>query len=567
MKAKTLVVVLHGMSGNPDRLRFVKHAIEGCIPEACIHVPALPLHRLSNTDPISIVEQILTNIDEWWSDDYTRLILVGHSAGALLARKVYICACGTRNEAPLEGRLKETCVEPRRWAGKVDRIILLAGMNNGWSIDYHMSISRGLYFHLGVAYGRIFHFIMRRWPFLFHIRRGAPFLTELRVQWLIMRRGGHDPALGKAPVIQLLGTIDDLVSPRDNVDLVTGADFYFLDMPKSGHANVLEMDQSIEGRERSKVFRDALCLPITELKAASVTVHDVNPVIQQPEVDEVIFVIHGIRDEGFWTERIARAIVIEGKRAGTEFARVTSTYGYFGMLPFVFPWERLKKVEWLMDQYADAIARFPNARRFHCVGHSNGTWLVARALQTYPSCRFSRIVFAGSVVSSRYDWSALLQRGKVGAVLNYAATADWVVACFPNLFEYIRVQDLGGAGHWGFRRSCPATRDKIRNIEFVVGRHSAAIREDNWEDISRFVVSENWPPDPPSAIPVLYGHAPFVAFLGYFPLLAWLFVFVLASVVPAAIVFGRLQNYLPEWFATSALIAYFSVLFFVGRRV
>ncbi len=68
---------------------------------------------------------------------------------------------------------------------------------------------------------------------------------------------------------------------------------------------------------------------------------------------------------------------------------------------------RRSKVEWLMDQYTENLALYPNAD-FSFVGHSNGTYLLAKALLEYPACKFKNVVFAGSVVNKNYDWGTLV---------------------------------------------------------------------------------------------------------------------------------------------------------------
>ena len=61
-----------------------------------------------------------------------------------------------------------------------------------------------------------------------------------------------------------------------------------------------------------------------------------------------------------------------------------------------------------MDRYAEARARYPRAELDY-VGHSNGTYLAAKALHDYPAAHFKHIVFAGSVVRRDYDWLALIK--------------------------------------------------------------------------------------------------------------------------------------------------------------
>jgi hypothetical protein len=55
------------------------------------------------------------------------------------------------------------------------------------------------------------------------------------------------------------------------------------------------------------------------------------------------------------------------------------------------------------------------------------------------------------VVRRQYDWDRYIARGQVQEVANYVATADWVVAFFPKALQTLGIQDLGSAGHDGFR--------------------------------------------------------------------------------------------------------------------
>jgi hypothetical protein len=103
-------------------------------------------------------------------------------------------------------------------------------------------------------------------PLIFNIRRGAPFITQLRVQWLAMLQKAPMRGVGDALTVQLLGSVDDVVSPEDNIDLVTGSQFIYLDVPKTGHSNILVMDDTPEGKKRADIFRLALKGSLEDLK-------------------------------------------------------------------------------------------------------------------------------------------------------------------------------------------------------------------------------------------------------------------------------------------------------------
>ena len=289
--------------------------------------------------------------------------------------------------------------------------------------------------------------------------------------------------------IQLLGTQDDIISPDDNIDLVTGSNFIYLEVPGSDHMNVVNMREDGIGEKRREVFEKALLAPYKVLHDKQVAISDQGFSKVDNDVTDVVFVIHGIRDTGYWTHKIARRVkalgdgVIDATGKKRKFATETSTYGYFAMLPFLLPSVRRKKVEWLMDQYTENLAQYPNAK-FSFMGHSNGTYLLAKALKDYPACTFKHVVFAGSVVHTKFDWKEMISQGRISKFYNFVASSDWVVAMFPKTFQMMRIQDLGSGGFDGFT-SIPG---KPYQIKFVKGAHGAATKEEYWDEIANFIV-------------------------------------------------------------------------------
>ncbi|ALN60965.1 hypothetical protein GLA29479_77 [Lysobacter antibioticus] len=542
-RSRTLVILLHAYMHTAARLESLQALVRGTWPDAEIYCPELPASRLSMADPNEIVAGLLTQVDRRYAQaqaqatPYGNIVLVGHSLGALLARKLYVVACGEVEGAPFEAAFKpasadEAALVPARpWAGCVSRIVLLAGMNRGWRVSHHLSLANAPVWSLGSLLCHVIHGFSRRWPLVFTFRRGAEFITQLRIQWLLMRRRASrtGPSMqsdasapstpGSALTIQLLGSRDDMVAPEDNVDLVSGGDFVYLDVPHSGHADIIDMADPIVGAGRTRAFVLALQADSAQLQREAVVPSDERFAAPDESIERVVFVMHGIRDVGYWTHKIARRIK---QRAGDRlatWATETSSYGYFPMLPFLFPWYRRQKVEWLMDQYTEALARYPNAS-FSYVGHSNGTYLLARALELYPCCRFDRVVFAGSVVRRSYDWRRFLdgKRPRVRGVLNFVATGDWVVAFFPKFFQFFRLQDLGSAGHDGFLLSQPEAG--VSQVTYVKGGHGAAIVEPVWNVIAGFVVDGRVDMD--EIQPVPRRQDVWVKALGLFPPLVWL---------------------------------------------
>lgn len=520
--AKKLVVLLHGYTLDADSLDHVKAVIAEThrVGDLDYFIPNLPLSKWSLADPVSICNQLLQQIDGLWSarirnygKAYENIIIVGHSYGALLGRKLYVYACGENAAAPFEPVIEQK--SSRKWAVKVERIILLAGMNRGWSISHHMDLRRAFAYTLGLGFGGLWQMLGGKKPIILHIQRGAPFLTNLRIQWLTMRQIAPHKGIGNALTVQLLGSVDDLVSPEDNIDLVSGSDFVYLDVAKTGHANIIQMDSSKDENsyDRIKQFKAALTLEKEALTQDWQLPQDSELPIKNRKITDLIFVIHGIRDPGYWTQKLARRVKRRCKNINKVIVSETSSYGYFPILSFLFPWRRRDKVEWLMDQYAEGLAQYPNAR-FSYIGHSHGSYLLTKALNEYPCCRFEQVVLAGSVVRTDYAWEKFINEGRVKNVVNYVATSDWVVAWFPNAMQKLNWQDLGGAGHRGFET------DLVKQIQYIKGFHSAALNEDNWDAIADFIIEGKLSEPPPSIKEK--DQSCFVKLVGHISPLLWL---------------------------------------------
>lgn len=99
-------------------------------------------------------------------------------------------------------------------------------------------------------------------------------------------------------------------------------------------------------------------------------------------------------------------------------------------------------------------------------------------------------MFAGSVVRSDYDWKALKSREQIGEVMNYVATDDAVVACFPKFLQRIPGADLGAAGFDGFKPKDSENPDYVQEVRYVRGGHGAALRETLWGQAARFLLGD-----------------------------------------------------------------------------
>jgi pimeloyl-ACP methyl ester carboxylesterase len=518
LKPDTLLVVVHGLRGSQDQLKSVIDAAKTALGPIDVYAPPMPYGRnlFTRARPFEILGGLLDEIDRRWAkqvartgEGYRRIILVGHSVGGLVLRKVAVIAHGESDAAPFEDGY-ERFREPRPWAHRISRLVMLAGMAKGWSLTSASKASESFRWRVGILLGTL---LGAGKGIVMETRRGLPFVSQTRLQWLALMGRPAPPSLD---VVQILGTRDDVVSPNDMIDLAVDArddeepGFVLLEMPETDHAGIIKMSDPATNHAgpeavRWTIFCRALCETMPSLQRDKYRIPPSllsDGELAKPDsgVTDVVFVIHGIRDRGFWTQKVARKIKEEvEKSSGRKMRSMTMSYGYLAMLPFVWVGVRRAKTAWLMDQYVAYRSLYPEAQ-FHYVGHSNGTYLAARALQDYPAARFQRIVFAGSVVRCGYDWKRLMRppRKQVDALLNYVATRDIVVAALPS---GLGLFDLGGAGNSGFDQFPPPTRHGTTSIaeekfgaspsfqlNYVRGGHGAGVKESQWDDIARFIV-------------------------------------------------------------------------------
>lgn len=502
-ESKQLVLLVHAFNRSSNAMRGVRDAVESAFPHADILAPDYPSSPLSNNDPMVITESLVDILDETTeAHNYDSIVLVGHSLGALLVRKAYVLGLGFAEDsgAGLHGRQKN-------WASKVTRIVLMAGVNRGWSLSpkaKHLGWGKWALLRLATRFARI----IRRGRLIQRVSRGSPFVSNLRIQWIKAARANNV----RTPLtVQLLGTIDDVVGAEDNTDVNCAVNFRFLRVPETGHADAVDFSGEI-GNRRKQLFLKALTEPDLEGDLFE-------PVEQDPAVEHVVFIMHGIRDRGFWTQEIARRVHALAKGRGESYKVIRAGYGYFPMLRFLLLAERQKNVRWFMDEYTEALARYPGAK-FGFIGHSNGTYILASALQLYKACQFERVAFAGSVVQTRFPWDELIRRHSVSGVQNYVATSDGIVGVFPGFYELVGLSDLGSAGHNGF-----SDNDAKQNqVTFVRGGHAAALHPDVHHSLVSFVI-DNKRVEPPVEL-IAEKRSGFVVWASRLNWLVWILLLV-----------------------------------------
>jgi pimeloyl-ACP methyl ester carboxylesterase len=455
----TLFILVHGLHG-PDTWNDLSEELHQ-------HGDVLRLTynagSMSNSNPEALARLMDERIAQNWdSNRHQHVVLIGHSIGALLARRTYLLAAKAQ----------------RPWISPDNRIVLLAGMNRGWDFSgrkpMDMNFGTLTSFSVGAWFGRL----TGTGRMILQAETGAPFVANLRLQWMRWFQQNRDHA---PLVVQLLGDIDDIVSNADNQDLRAAAPagrFYWLRVRGTGHSDILRIKDTtgknstyagIGAYRKSKILLAATG-PAEDLAAVS----EEQAFPTDPRIQHIVFVLHGIRDLGEWSAEFEEKLRerLPPSQPGT-LAVVSVRYGYFSMGSFLLRPDRQKYVRWFMDQYTETLARYPNATRIDFIGHSNGTYLLASALDQYTELKINRIVFAGSVVRQDYCWPKLLGT-QVHAVRNYVSTDDAVVALFPRFFEPWNKHGLFGndVGSAGFNRFTQPDSNIFQQVS-ISGGHSA----------------------------------------------------------------------------------------------
>ncbi len=497
--SRELVVLLHGYTLDASALDELRAVVEAQLPDADILAPSYDSGIFSNIRPQTIAEHLRRDIrfacyerETQAGAPYERVFLVGHSLGAVLLRKAYLDELEAT--LPVEGDANPTGAGSN-WATRVDRLILMAGMNRGWSLDYRPRDMRRWRHFLS----RLTHWVGRLSWTGYLIRgaeRGAPFVGDLRIQWV---RAARHPDLDVAPVFQMLGLKDDIVSRADNMDLSAADNFTFIDVP-AGHRSIITFPDTSAGNKRRAVFTELISQRDTNA-LGSLGRDDLRREMlaeRDDATDHIIFLMHGIRDDAEWVGRL-QATIQERAAANPEVGTVrtvTSEYGYFPMGSFLIsPW-RNEKARWFIDRYTEELARATNPNvKISFIGHSNGTYVLAKSLQDYKQVTFHNVFFAGSVVPKEYPWDEVMSpaQQRVQAFRNDRGAGDWVVAIFPHLFEQVAatigvrrgwLTDIGTGGFIGFEQAAGHQNEHV-----LVGGHGAGIVEANFTSIADFILT------------------------------------------------------------------------------
>ena len=350
---RRLFFLVHGMEHTAASLAHLEGAIRTAFPDDRLVLVTYPSSRWSNENPLGIakkcVDEIQSEFESAPESGYEEVVLIGHSIGALLARKICLIAHGICSDFSAE--IPVTPVR-RIWANKVKRLVLLAGMSRGWRLwprnQYTSRIrwmARGL--QLAVAS------VLGQGRLVRAAHRGSPFVVNLRLDWLALINGDYPKETAPDLVVQIAALHDTVVHPSDHIDLRAGQNFRYLSVEGTSHEALVQFNDAEHGAERKRKFLYALSTRPEEF------VSEWNTGVDPPnsKVVQVVLLAHGIRDYGKWQEDLRDQLQAGAAKRRLVIETSILNYGYLPLLPFLFGIGRTIHIERLMDRYAEMRSR------------------------------------------------------------------------------------------------------------------------------------------------------------------------------------------------------------------
>lgn len=466
-----------------------------------------------------LARQLRNQIHEHWlaHQTYQDVVLVGHSFGGLLARRVYLLAAGA---VPRQN--------PSPWGEQVSRIVLFASINRGFRLErlkpLHSWIAR---------LGRLF---AKRIFFFEDVLQGSDFVTNLRIDWIRHFRtlenqhqgdlkGGDTGQIHGPLVVQYLGDRDELItSSDDDKDVLAFPTGHFMEVAGGTHADLFRLEPQYTAfpEGRYAVLRQAF----VEAPASLETKPEHRP--RKTDKKRVVMILHGIRADRVddWVQQLGK-LIADCDPLDTVVS--APTYGYFTAYRFAMPPQRRKNIPIFRDEYTELLAEHPLAD-FSIIAHSNGTYMLGRSLQKTPGMRFKNVVLAGSALPEEYDWEELRHPDEnirqVGRVRNERANRDAPIGLLCSMLQGLpgkSMKDIGRGGFAGFRG------DAVLEIAYHQGGHGKALEADNLPRLVDYVFDKNpqeldLPKDPGYffGLSNFFHHIGLVLLLAILALIVWI---------------------------------------------
>lgn len=377
---------------------------------------------------------------------FTKITLVGHSVGGMLARRAYLEAASRFEN------------EPNTWPTLVDRILLFASVNRGIPDN-------------ATWWSPTVNWILRAFPHPHFVLEdmiwGSDFIADTRIAWIRFfgqwsAGSTSQPTPTPPKVFQYWGTVDSIVKKSDNADLEAFSGQILIDVPEAEHGNLqrLESEYTSDASARWSLFSERLLAPLEP------------PIVVRYKPRKFLFILRGIRDStsSEWVQKLS-----DLAKKPYQGNVVAPEYGYFSAAQFAIRPIRAKNIPSFRDLYAQKLAENP-ATEFDVIAHSNGTYILGHSMESTPSMKFSNIAMAAPVLPINFPWGKIIDRKQVNLVRYDASSLDWPVGILCPALRALGFDDIGPAGLVKFGSpEAPVPDSVIKMVGWHDGGHGQAL--------------------------------------------------------------------------------------------
>lgn len=173
--------------------------------------------------------------------------------------------------------------------------------------------------------------------------------------------------------------------------------------------------------------------------------------------DHSVLLIHGIRTQAEWAQRVAKVLEDDDPTLRV----VPTRYEFFDLIRFLIPSEltRQQAVDTVRRRIRDELSRKP--KKLSVIAHSFGTYIVSKVLEQDADVCFERIVLCGSIIPDSFGWESYKHRMGSDAdgwqVLNDCGAKD----VLPILAKSV-TWGYGSPGRLGFGHG--RVRDRFHSV-------------------------------------------------------------------------------------------------------
>jgi len=216
---------------------------------------------------------------------------------------------------------------------------------------------------------------------------------------------------------------------------------------------------------------------MNELNSRKANSINVNKLAQSlKKTDYLLFYTHGFNTRGEWKNELTTVMSDNERNTNVHFILSPWDYGTFKVKFFINK-SRRKAIEKFVNHYQEILDQFGDCERKCVVAHSFGTYIVGTAIQENETFICDKIILAGNILDTKYDWEKLKNRNQIDTVLVEQSTNDGAVL-FAKIFRLLCFQRwIGYAGRSGFSK----TYNFMTTIKSKSG-HSGMLNKQNMTD-------------------------------------------------------------------------------------